>query len=349
MPVKFRDYYDILGVSRTASEEEIRKAFRKLARKYHPDMNKNNKEAEEKFKEINEAYEVLSDSEKRRKYDELGANWKAGMDFTPPPGWENVRVHQGPGGAFHFEDLGGGAGGFSDFFRILFGANPHFAGARGGGSEGFGVNLDDLLGGRATAGGGAGRRAGGRRSHGFSHAPQRGEDAESEITLSLEEVYRGTRKRIMLRQSDGSTRSIDVSIPAGVGEGSKIRLAGQGEPGLGSAQAGDLFLRVHIAPHPRFRVEGHDLHTELALTPWEATLGARVQVETLDGMVEMTVPAGTASGKRLRLRGKGLPRRDSERGDQYVSIRIVPPPSLTEEERRLVEQWAKTSRFTPRG
>lgn len=346
MPVKYRDYYKILGVSRTASDEEIRKAFRKLARKYHPDMNKNNKEAEEKFKEINEAYEVLGDAEKRNKYDTLGANWKAGMDFTPPPGWENIRMHQGPGGAFHFEDLGGGAGGFSDFFRILFGGGSPFGGARVNGGEGFGVDLDDLLGGRAAGGG---RRGGGRRSPGFSHAPQRGEDAESEITLSLEEVYRGTRKRIMLRQSDGSTRSIDVSIPAGVGEGSKIRLAGQGEPGLGSAQAGDLFLRVHIAPHPRFRVEGHDLHTELALAPWEATLGARVQVETLDGMVEMTVPAATASGKRMRLRGKGLPRRDGERGDQYVSIRIVPPPSLTEDERRLVEQWAKTSRFTPRG
>lgn len=337
MSVKFRDYYEVLGVARTASEDEIKKAYRKLARKYHPDVNPNDKTAEEKFKELNEAYEVLSDPEKRRRYDQLGANWKAGADFTPPPGWENVRVEYGDFGDI-FSGLGGGrgAGGFSDFFETLFG--------------------------------------GARRGRGGAGFAMRGEDIEAEIELTLEDAHRGATRKVTLRTTvpcpacNGSgvkdnqpcaacrgagmvsqPKTLDVDIPAGVQEGSVIRLAGQGDAGSGNAPAGDLLLRVRLRPHPLFAIKGEgDLQIELPVAPWEAALGAKVNVPTLDGSVEMTIPAGAQGGQQLRLRGQGMNRRRGGRGDQYVRLKIVIPPRLTGREKELFEKLAAESRFDAR-
>ncbi|HWQ36655.1 MAG TPA: DnaJ C-terminal domain-containing protein [Blastocatellia bacterium] len=336
MAVRFRDYYEVLGVARAASEDEIKKAYRKLARKYHPDVNPNDKEAEEKFKEISEAYEVLSDPEKRQRYDQLGANWKAGSDFTPPPGWENVRVEYGDFGDL-FGGMGGrGAGGFSDFFESLFGGRR---GARGG--AGFAM---------------------------------RGQDIEAAIELTLEEAHRGTTRTITLPttvpcptcQGSGiqnskpcptcrgagvvpQPKTLDVNIPAGVREGSVIRLAGQGEAGTRNAPPGDLLLRVRLAPHRLFTVTGEgDIQLDLPVAPWEAALGAKVSVPTLDGSVEMTIPAGAQGGRRLRLRGQGLNRRGGGRGDEYVRLKIVIPPNPTDSERQLFEKLAAESRFNPR-
>lgn len=331
MPVKFKDYYDVLGVSRDATEDQLRKAFRKLARKFHPDVNKDNPAAEERFKEINEAYEVLRDAEKRRKYDALGANWKQGMDFTPPPGWENVQFDFGPGGNYEFKDFGGA--GFSDFFNILFGS-----GAMGGRMGGF-----------QTAQGINGH-AGSRRSarHAFGGHVTRGQDAQAELELTLEEAHRGGRKSLSLQQADGSTRALTVNIPTGVADGSKIRLAGQGIPSARGGQAGDLFLRVKLLPHPRFRLEDRDIHVDVALAPWEAALGARVAVPTLDGEVTLTIPPGASSGQKLRLREKGMNNRSGPRGDHYAIVKIVVPKELTPGERQLFELLRDESPFRPR-
>lgn len=339
MAVKFRDYYEVLGVARTASEDEIKKAYRKLARKYHPDVNPGDKMAEEKFKELNEAYEVLSDPEKRKRYDQLGENWKAGADFTPPPGWTGW---EGAQGGFDFSEVfgdGRGPSGFSDFFEAFFG-------------------------------GGRGARAG-RAGAGFT---MRGSDVEAEIQLTLEEAHRGVTRTITFEAAErcpdcggsgvkdnrpcptcrgaGQVRrqkSLEVAIPPGVRDGSVIRLAGQGEPGTGNAPAGDLFLRVRLKPHPLFRLVGDDdVEVELPVAPWEAALGAKVNVPTLDDPVEMTIPAGTQGGQRLRLRGQGLNRRRGGRGDEYVRLKIVVPPKPTPGERELFEKLAAESRFDPR-
>jgi len=314
MAVKFKDYYEVLGVPRGASEDEIRKTYRQLARKYHPDVNPNDKSAEEKFKEINEAYEVLSDADKRKRYDELGANWKSGADFTPPPGARNGRVN--------FTDFADGFGGarsasdFSDFFESLFG-------------------------GRGSA----------RSSADFRMPAQ---DIEAEISLTLEEAHRGVKRNITL-QSSGTDRmkSTEVTIPPGVREGTVIRLAGQGEPGANGGPPGDLYLHVRIEPHPLFETVGDaDVQIEFPVAPWEAALGAKVTVPTLDGPVEMKIPAGTQGGKRLRLRGQGLPTRINQRrggrGDQYVKIKIVIPPKLTAKEKDLFEKLGAESHFDPR-
>jgi curved DNA-binding protein len=334
MAVKFQDYYEVLGVSRTATADDIKQAYRKLARKYHPDVNPDDKSAEEKFKQVGEAYAVLSDPEKRKRYDQLGENWKAGADFTPPPGWEGGRVEYAD-----FGDLfgaGRGPGGFSDFFETLFGS-------RGG------------------------RRAGA----GFA---MRGQDVEAAIELTLEEAHRGTTRTITLQTTavcptcNGSGRrenqpcatcrgagvvtrpkTLDVTIPAGVRHGSVIRLAGQGEPGTGHAPAGALLLHVQLRPHPLFHMlEEGDVELELPVASWEAALGAKVRVPTIEGAVDMTVPAGAQGGQRLRLRGQGVQRRGSGRGDQYVRLKLVNPPTLTESERALFEQLAAASRFNPR-
>jgi curved DNA-binding protein len=326
MSVEFKDYYQTLGVSRGASDAEIKKAYRKLARKYHPDVNKD-AGAEDRFKEVSEAYEVLSDPEKRKRYDTLGANWKAGQEFRPPPGWENVHFEFGGGGprggGFSMDDFGGG---FSDFFETLFG------GARGGGRPRSGFNA-------------------------WSAAPARGQDHAAEVTIALEEAYHGARKSISLVETkpgpDGrlrqETKSYDVRIPPGTTEGTRIRLGGQGGAGAGGGSAGDLYLTVHLAPHPVFRVKGHDLEADLKLSPWEAALGAKVPVRTLDGSATLSVPPGTPSGRRFRLRGKGLPRgRSKGRGDLYLSAAITVPTRLTGKEKALFEELAKESRFNPR-
>lgn len=336
MAVQFRDYYQVLGVAKTASDDGIKSAFRKLARKYHPDVNPGDKSAEDKFKEINEAYEVLSDPAKRQRYDQLGPDWKAGEEFRPPPGWEGAQ-----GGVYtDFGDLfggGRGASGFSDFFEALFGG-----------------------------------RAGARRGAGFA---MRGQDVEAEIPLTLEEAHRGVRRGISLQATeicadchgtgsrDGKTicptcrgaravrrpKSLEVTIPAGVREGSVIRLAGQGEPGGNGAPAGDLYLHVRLQPHRLFSVVGeNDIQIELPVAPWEAALGAKITVPTLDGAVEMTIPGGAQGGQRLRLRSRGLNRRGGGRGDEYVKLKIVNPPGLAPKERELYEKLAAESRFNPR-
>ena len=317
MSVKFRDYYETLGVSRTATEQEIKKAYRKLAQKFHPDVSKD-PSAETRFKEINEAYDVLGDPEKRKKYDSLGANWKAGQEFRPPPGWENVRFdfRGAPGGAgadFDFGDLGGG---FSDFFEMFFGGRP---------------------------GGRSGRASSRRTEEDFDLG---GTDQEAHLTISLEEAYHGARKTIQL-QGDGGPRTYQVRIPPGTMEGSRIRLAGQGGAGRGG-NAGDLYLRVHIEPHPVFHHRGHDLERDLPLTPWEAALGAKVQVQTLDGKAKLTIPPGTQSGRRLRLRGHGMPSgKGLERGDLILTVLIVVPVSLSDREKTLFEELARHSPFRP--
>ena len=333
MAVKFRDYYEVLGVSRTATGDETKKAYRKLARKLHPDVNPGDKSAEEKFKELNEAYEVLSDPEKRKRYDELGENWKAGAEFTPPPGWEGMRVEYGD-----FGDMfggGRGASGFSDFFESMFG-------------------------GRRAAHGGAGFR-------------MRGQDVEAEIALTIEEAHRGAKRTITLHATEtcpdcngtgkkndkvcpacrsagvvSRPRSLEVTIPAGVREGSVIRLAGEGDPGAGEGQSGDLYLHVRLRPHPLFTILGDDIQIGLPVAPWEAALGSKVSVPTLEGSVDMTIPEGTQGGKRLRLRGQGLNRRGGGRGDQYVKLKIVIPPKLTEAEKALLQKLAAQSNFNAR-
>jgi curved DNA-binding protein len=317
MPVKFRDYYEILGVGRTAKEDEIKKTYRKLARKYHPDLNPNNKQAEEKFKEIQEAYEVLGDTEKRRKYDQLGANWKNGADFTPPPNWGG----QGGGfqGTINMDDLFGRAGAgsqrgssFSDFFEALFG--------------GMGMGGTDAETGRRT-------RAGSRTS--------RATESETELSLPLEDMHRGTMRKLTVRLGNAE-KTIDIRIPPGARDDAKIRIPGGGPNG------GDLYVRLRQQPHSRFQVKGDDTEVEVAITPWEAALGASVEVPTLEGHAEIRVPPGIASGQRLRLRGQGLNMRGGGRGDHFVRLKIVVPKELTATEKKLFQELANASSFNPR-
>jgi curved DNA-binding protein len=321
--VRFQDYYAVLGVARGASQEEIQRSYRKLARKHHPDVDKT-EGATQRFQQIQEAYEVLKDPAKRARYDKLGANWKEGQEFTPPPDFDFSFGGAGgaggaQGGGFDFGD----AGGFSSFFESIFG---------GGGARAFG--------------GGEGRGFGaGARSR-----PRAGRSHEAAITISLEDAYRGATRSFSLESENGGSKSYDVRIPPGTTQGSTIRLRGQGEAGRGGGQAGDLFLRVEIAPHPVFRANGHDLAATVAITPWEAALGASVTLSTLDGnQAVLKVPPGSSSGKKLRLRGLGLPRREGERGDLVVELKIVVPAALSEEERRLFEELARSSSFHPRG
>ncbi|MEJ5299852.1 MAG: DnaJ C-terminal domain-containing protein [Thermodesulforhabdaceae bacterium] len=314
MAVKYKDYYEILGVPRTATQEEIQRAYRKLARKYHPDVNKE-PGAEEKFKEINEAYEVLKDPEKRKRYDQLGTNWKAGQDFTPPPGWE-VHFGFGPGTGKIFEDIfgfeGSGSTGFSDFFEMLFGGMRR--GQAGTGTSGF-TRVRD------------------------------GADQEATIRISLEDAYYGAEKIITLPNSN---KTYEVKIPAGILPGQKIRLAGQGEPGIGGGRSGDLYLKVEIEPHPVYRLEGRDLYMNLPITPWEAALGGDVTVGTIAGSVTIRIPPGTQSGQKLRLRGKGMPNPKGAPGDLYAVVQIMVPKHLSREERELFERLKDVSTFNPR-
>jgi curved DNA-binding protein len=320
MAVKFRDYYEILGLSRKATEADIKKAYRKLARKYHPDFNPNNKQAEEKFKEAQEAYEVLSDPDKRKKYDQLGADWKNGADFTPPPGWETFSGTVDFGDIFGRSRPSGGFGGggrsapggsaFSDFFEMLFG------GARTMGDSGFGT----------------GARA---------RTPRGAQEVEAELSLPLEDMHRGTTRKLSVRLGN-SEKSIDVRIPPGARDDSRIRVPGGGPKG------GDLYVRLKQEPNLTFTVKGDDTETEVAITPWEAALGASVQVPTLNGRADIRIPPGVASGQRLRLRGQGLNIRGGGRGDHFVRLKIVVPKILTDAEKKLFQELAKISKFSPR-
>jgi curved DNA-binding protein len=306
-----RDFYEILGVSRNATQEQIQRAYRKLARAHHPDVNKD-PGAEDRFKDVSEAYNVLHDPETRRRYDAFGPDFRRVPDDVDPEAWNRAaagtgrRARRGPA------------------------ADTGFA-------TGFGedIDLDDLLGGLF----------GGRAGRGWGPIP--GADQEAVIDLTVEEAYRGTRRSVTL-EGGGQTRTLQVTIPAGVTTGQRIRLAGQGGRGTEGAPAGDLYLIVRIAPHPRYRVEGRDLHVELPLAPWEAALGTTVAVETPDGEAKVKVPAGTSSGRRLRLRGRGLPNPKGTAGDLYAEARILVPRKLSAEERRLFEELAATSTFDPR-
>jgi curved DNA-binding protein len=310
----FQDYYSTLGVSKTATQEEIQRAYRKLARKYHPDINKAG-DAEEKFKQIIEAYEVLGDPEKRAKYDQIGSGWDGQFAKQTYRGGDNAR--------FHFTNADPGQ--FSDFFQNLFGAGGW-----------------DFSGDQELRGGGVRRR--------------RGRDHETAINISLADAFHGVKKSVELERveqgSDGrparTRRTYDVTIPQGVTDGSLIRLAGQGGSGSGGGESGDLFLRINIIPDSRFTLDGHNLATVIDIAPWEAVLGAKVHVPTVDGRISLTIPAGTQSGQTLRVRGKGMPVAPGRFGDLLVNIRIVVPKHLSSRERQLFEELSKESRFNPR-
>jgi curved DNA-binding protein len=301
MPVAFRDYYEVLGVPRDASSADIRKAYRALARKHHPDVSKDT-DAKDRFAEISEAYEVLRDKDKRARYDRLGANWKTGDDVSSSSGFG-----YDPEGAGGFSDVDFGDGQFSDFFSRLFGERR----SQRGGFDGFSI---------------------------------RGPDQEAVLELTLEEVAAGGTRHISL--DDG--RDFEVNIPAGVRDGQRIRLAGVGQRGPGGGPAGDLFLRVRVLPHRRFRLEDRDLYVDVPVAPWEAALGATVEVPTLRGTAKVRVPASSSSGRRLRLRGQGMPNPRGGAGDLYAVVKIVLPKKLTREEREGFERLAEVSTFNPR-
>ncbi|MEU6532219.1 J domain-containing protein [Streptomyces sp. NPDC046928] len=311
-----QDFYQVLGVPRTASQDEIQQAYRKLARKYHPDVNKD-PGAEERFKDLNEAYSVLSDPQARARYDRFGEDFR-----KVPEDWEE-RVGAGAGGGFRGRRTAGGGGprvrytGFGDDFATE------------------GVDIEDLLGSLF----GAGAARGG--------VP--GADQEAELPLTLEEAYRGGRRTVTLAGPTGQPRRYEVDVPPGVTDGQRIRLAGEGGRGSGDAAPGDLYLRVRIQPHARFRLDGRDVYTQLPVTPWEAALGATVPVPTPSGgTAKVTVPAGSSSGRRLRLRGEGMPNPRGAGGDLYAELRVMVPPRLSDRERELFEKLAATSSYDPR-
>ncbi|MDT8451055.1 MAG: DnaJ C-terminal domain-containing protein [Wenzhouxiangellaceae bacterium] len=321
--MEFKDYYKTMGVEPDAGADEIKRAYRKLARKYHPDVS-SEPDAEAKFKDIGEAYEVLKDPAKRKEYDQLRkSGWRGGEEFRPPPGWERGGFRDGggfeswsfgDGGGFGERGFGGrDAGGFSDFFETLFG--------------------------------------GARRPR---QRPQKGGDLRARVEIDLETAFSGGKRRISLEQPerapDGSVRSgartLEVTIPPGMTEGRQIRLAGKGDPGPGSAPAGDLYLEIHIRPHRLFELDGRDVHLTLPIAPWEAALGTKVSVPTLAGKVEMNIPAGASSGQRMRLKGRGLPGKPP--GDQYVLLKIVTPRPASDEQRKLYERMRDEFDFDPR-
>jgi curved DNA-binding protein len=311
----YKDYYQIMGVARDASQEDIKRAYRRLARKLHPDVSKE-ANAEARFKEVQEAYEVLKDPEKRVAYDQLGSNWRSGQEFRPPPDW---------GRDFEFSTSSFGSaqdGGFSDFFSSLFGQRSPFGGARGGAG-----------------------------SRGFAAA---GEDHVAKIQIDLEDAFRGGSHTVELKSpqlgADGRVavkpRTLKVMIPPGVVEGQRIRLAGQGSAGIGGGPAGDLYLEIGFRPHRLFRVEGRDVTLDLPIAPWEAALGATVQTPTLAGPVDLRIPPNAKGGQRLRLRGRGRP--GSTPGDQYVVLNVVVPPADTPQARAFYEQMRRELPFDPR-
>jgi len=326
--MEYRDYYQIMGVARTATADEIKKSYRRLARKYHPDVSKE-KDAEKRFKEVQEAYEVLKDPEKRAAYDQLGSDYKQGQQFRPPPDWgSGFEFRGGPrqgrarAGASHTEEFED-AEGFSDFFSSLFGQRG-FGGGAGGGNP-FG---------------GTGARA--------------ARDHHARVDIDLEEAYAGTTRTLELKRPDlkpdGTldlkTHTVKVTIPAGVTEGQLIRLAGQGEQSTGGGKPGDLYLEVHMKPNRLFQLDGRDVTLTLPITPWESALGATVTVPTLGGGVDMRIPPNSQSGQKLRLRGRGLPGQTP--GDQYIQLKIVVPPANTPEAKAVFEDMKQKLNFNPR-
>lgn len=311
----FKDYYATLGVPKTATDKEIKQAYRKLARKFHPDVNPGDRSAEARFKEINEAYEVLGDPEKRRKYDELGANWRAyeqsAQQGTPPPGfeqfWQTGGTQYRTVSPEEMEELFGGENPFSDFFKTFFG-------------------------------GGAEVRRGRTRSR-----SRAGADVEHPVQLTLEEAYHGTLRRLSLK-SAGHTRTIDVRIPAGVRDNARVRVSGEGEPGTGGGRAGDLYLRVQLLPHSVFERRGDDLYTRVTVPLTTAVLGGEAPVPTISGgTVRLKVPPTTQNGQKFRLKGQGMPvpGRTGERGDLYVTVDVELPRSLTPAQKELFEALAR--------
>lgn len=316
--MEFKDYYAVLGVTRDATQDDIQRAYRKLARQYHPDINKE-PSAEDKFKEIGEAYEVLKDPDKRAKYNRYGMAWKAAQQQggAPPPGYEDVwfDLRDVPEGEF------GGFSGFSDFFEQLFGARAGQRGAR------------------------ARSEASGQRWSWV--AP--GADHEARLVLSLQELAHGGPREVSLADpATGRSKTYTVTIPKGIRPGQRIRLAGQGSPGSGGAAPGDLYLLVELMPHPTLHLAGSDLHTTLSISPWEAALGADITLQTLDGAVRVKVPPGSSSGRKIRLKGRGLPQAHGVPGDLYAEIRIMVPPALSKEERQAFETLAQVSSFQAR-
>ncbi|MBX3709075.1 MAG: DnaJ domain-containing protein [Gammaproteobacteria bacterium] len=315
--MEYKDYYSILGVKKNASQDEIKQAYRRLARKYHPDVSKESN-AEEHFKNLQEAYEVLKDPEKRTAYDQLGSHWKQGQEFRPPPGWDaNTQFYTtNDNGAFSESDLGG----FSEFFSNLFGrSRTQF-------------QEDD-----------------------FTGFKQRGNDQHAKISITLEDAFHGTTKTLQLQMPEVSasgqlhqaTRTIKVVIPAGAVQGQQLRLAKQGGPGFGGAEAGDLYLEIHIQPHALFVLQGKDIYLTLPITPWEAALGAEIKIPTLGGRVGLKLLPGSQAGQKLRLKGRGMPSKP-EAGDQYAILQIQAPPANTDEQRQLYERMAQIMPFNPR-
>ncbi len=307
----FKDYYKIIGVEKDATQDEIKRAYKKLARKYHPDVSKES-DAEDRFKEVGEAYEALKDPEKRAAYDQLGANWKAGQDFHPPPDWDT---------GFEFHGGGGGsAANYSDFFESLFGQSFRSAQADRGHA---GFNL-------------------------------RGEDHHAKVQIDLEDAYQGATRSITLRapELDSSghlitkQRTLNVKIPKGVKQGQRIRLSGQGSPGHGGASAGDLYLEIEFNPHSIYRVDGHDVYLDLPVTPWEAALGAKIKVPTPGGPVELRIAQGTVSGRKLRLKGRGIPAQPP--GDLYVVPQITLPAANSDAAKELYRKMAQELAYNPR-
>ncbi|MFZ2294414.1 MAG: DnaJ C-terminal domain-containing protein [Polaromonas sp.] len=322
--MEFKDYYTIMGVARDANADDIKRAYRKLSRKYHPDVSKD-KNAEAKFKELGEAYEVLKDPEKRAAYDRLGANWREGQEFRPPPDWNAGAEHPGRGARWEF--TGDDAGEHSDFFESLF--RRGFGGAQGQ----------------------AGGRSGGRHAR-FS---AKGEDHHAKIQIDLEDSYQGTTRTLSLRVPEMSEQGhviprehqITFTVPKGIREGQHIRLAGQGAPGVGEGGPGDLYLEVEFRPHPLYRVDKHDVYLDLPVAPWEAALGAEVEAPTPSGQVEVKIPAGSATGRKLRLKGRGLP--GVTPGDFYFVLQIVVPAADSDSTKSFYEGMAKQFHaFKPR-
>lgn len=312
--MQYKDYYAVMGVNKESTQDEIKRAYRRLARKYHPDVSKE-ENAEARFKEVGEAYEVLKDPEKRAAYDQLGANWKAGEDFRPPPDWDAGFEFSGGG----FTE--GDASEHSDFFESLFG-------------QGFGSTF------RST-----------HRGSGF-HAP--GQDHHAKVLIDLEDAFHGATRTITLHAPEldphghvvTRERTLNVRIPKGVRQGQQIRLAGQGTAGIGQGAAGDLYLEIEFKPHSLYRVDGRDLYIDLPVSPWEAALGAKVKLPTPGGVIDLTIPAGSSSGRKLRLKGRGIPAGNP--GDLYAILQIALPPADNEKANALYRKMAQELAFNPR-